>query len=593
MLPGPSVWAMMSTSVFMCVPSKRTICGQCLIVWIQYPLNVELHETANGFEVKAACMSDVADNAGLRNLVVQYASMLRDIVRHPEESWSLGIPEIPVEPLSTATASADNNVPKEDVQVWDDRFDAFREVLATTTKVPASNIHPGTALATLGIDSITAVQISAKTRRVGFRLTSAEIVQSRTVADLLKKLQVFNTTATVDPAATPSIDIPHDHWSSIVSPELVELVEKITPASAGMEWMVGMWQRSRGSRFQHTFAYRLPVDVDSLKLRSAWDQLIRKHAVLRSTFAYDSEGGALRTVIFKPEALASSWSEESLEASEDPSVIVQQQMKEIVSSPPSVNRPFTRAVFLKFPQANYMVMHLHHFQYDAWSLQLLADDFSRIYAGEAPRSSSDIDSFLRHAVPSADVEREQMQYWKTTLQADRAALLPSLLSESISSRRDVYTNYAAISGASKLDKVAREQAVSLQNVFLASWAQIQARHSQSDSPVFSLWHSGRTGDVKDVERMAVPCINVLPFRVSGARTGETLALARHIQEGLQARSTVVEQSRLTKVHEWVGCGEEPLSNVFVNIVKVAPDVEKNDAAFLQSLEVNTVANYIS
>ena len=89
--------------------------------------------------------------------------------------------------------------------------------------------------------------------------------------------------------------------------------------------------------------------------------------------------------------------------------------------------------------------------------------------------------------------------------------------------------------------------------------------------------------------MAVPCINVLPFRVPGAQTGETLTLARRIQEDLQARSAAVEQTRLVKVHEWVGCGEEPLSNVFVNIVKVAPDVEKNGTTFLQNLDVSTAA----
>ena len=480
--------------------------------------------------------------------------MLLETIRRPDEAWSTGLPTVPTEPTLTRAEVNPDHCAEGEAGDWDGHLNKFREVLSATVKVPESNIQPSTFLATLGIDSITAVQISAKARRIGLRLTSADVVQSRTVADLLRKVIAVDVAAmsgTIQVSSSPTIDIPQARWASIILPSVIGSVERVTLTSAGMEWMVGMWQQSHGSRFQHVFGYRLPSDVDPSRLRASWDQLIDRHTILRSTFAYDTETGSLCTVIFKSTALALSMSQENYGPSKDPIEIVNCRMKELVSRPPPVDRPITRAVFLQFPRANYLVLHLHHFQYDAWSLQLIVDDLSCLYADQKPRSSNDISSFVDFAVSSNQAERDQMQYWKSAFRGDHAPLFPALVGAGASTERGVYTDRAAISRTSKLDEIARSQGVSLQNVFLACWAQVQAKHTKTDTPVFSLWHSGRTGDLNDIDRMAVPCINVLPLRTPCVQPGDTLALARCIQEELQGRSATVEQSRLDHPILWL------------------------------------------
>ncbi|KAI0670364.1 hypothetical protein C8Q78DRAFT_1079337 [Trametes maxima] len=562
--------------------------GDAEDISIHYPLNIELHEGENGFIVQAACAADVADAQGLSILVERYAVLLSDMVRRPDEQWDFGLPEVPIT-SNVKREKASEADGDQDVQEWDTRFDAFRDMLSIVTKVPAANISAGTPLATLGVDSITAVQLVARARRIGFRLASSDVVQSRTVGILLQKLKDGKVPTANGVDQSVVVDIPRDRWTTLLTrhdPSSVDLVERITLAAPGMEWMIGMWQRSEGSRFQHVFGYRLPANVDSGKLQKAWDTLLSRHAVLRSTFAYDHEAAAPRIVVFKTEALASSWHLEKLDAVSGDQDAVAQRMKQLVSGPPPILRPITRAVLLQSSKASYLLIHLHHFQYDAWSLQLLADDLERLYLGQAPSSSDDLDGFLRFTVPTPQDEEEQKKYWGHVFTAPRdITLFPALADVRLGTKRDVYTDHVAICGAAKLEKRARELAVSLQSVFLASWAQVQSKHTGSDSATFSLWHSGRTGELKDVERLAVPCINVLPYRVSDARNGSTLELARRIQQDLQARSAIVEQSRLAKVHEWAGAIEQPLSNVFVNIIKVAPEIEKNEGALLEPIEV--------
>lgn len=547
----------------------------------------------NGFTVKAACTPDVADSAGLRELVEQYAAILSAIIRCPDDPWSKGIPEIPLD-SSPVNDIVPSEVAQNDSEVWDNRFHGFRELLSTATKIPSSKILPRTHLAALGIDSITAIQIVAKARRLGLRLTAAEIVRSRSVGDLLRRLEESDSSAADGVVRTASADVPRARWSVILPTNVHELVERVTNATPGMEWLIGMWQRSKGSRFQHAFGFHIASDIDSARLQDAWYKLIHRHAVLRSSFAYDEDLEAPVVVIYKSEGLTSLWTEEALPASDDDLATVQHRMKTLVSHPPPMDRPLTRAILLQSSRGRYLLIHLHHFQYDAWSLPLLVDDLLHIYAGEHPRSSTDLDSFLASIALCTETEQEQMNYWRTAFAESRLPTpFPPLCEQPASVVRFVHTDYSAISGAMALDQRARDLAISLQSVFLASWAQVHGNRAASDNITFSLWHSGRTGNLKGIDRLAAPCINILPFHVTGARRDDTLALARQIQDDLQARNAVVEQSRLLNVHKWAGIGASPLSNVFVNIVKIAPEVGGTTDAALKTLDVRDLLHMTS
>ncbi|KAH9854247.1 hypothetical protein C2E23DRAFT_820117 [Lenzites betulinus] len=555
---------------------------------IHYPLNIELHEEGDRYVVQAACASDVTDAQGLTALAERYAAFLSGIVNHLDEPCAMGIRDLPTSlPSERARPSM---VVGDTSQKWDSRFDAFRDVVSVVTKVPPPKIQTTTPLATLGIDSITAVQLVAKARRVGLYLASSDVVQSQTIGDLLLKLKNTKPQATNgNSRVAVSIDIPRKRWPTLLAryrPSTVDLVERIIPASPGMEWMIGMWQGSGGSRFQHVFGYRLPTTADSAKLEMAWDALLQRHAILRSTFVYDADDAAPRIVVFKSEGMQSSWSSETLEDLDDGLALVEQRMRDLVSHPPSVALPITRALLLQSTRSAYLLIHLHHFQYDAWSLQLLVDDLTRLYSGEALGCSNDLDGFLRFTAPNPETNQQQSRYWKANFAAAKGcALFPSLSVSPDAHGRSVYTDRTALCDAARLARRAQDLAVSLQSVFLACWARVQNKYAGSDGAVFSLWHSGRTGELSDLERLAIPCINVLPYSVSIPRGADDLALARRIQQDLQKRSAVVEHSRLVKVHEWVGVAGKPLSNVFVNIIKVAPDVARDGTPLLAPIDV--------
>lgn len=75
--------------------------------------------------------------------------------------------------------------------------------------------------------------------------------------------------------------------------------------------------------------------------------------------------------------------------------------------------------------------------------------------------------------------------------------------------------------------------------------------------------------------------------VLGLDDSSILEIAKAIQKDLQQRTHVVEQSDQVQVNEWVGAGDEPMCNVFVNIIKVAPVLPMPDA-ILEPVHVSTV-----
>jgi len=467
---------------------------------------------------------------------------------------------------------------------------AHQTILTTLTGAPMSVLKPGTSLAALGIDSIIAIQIVGKYRQAGMKLTASDVMKSRTIGEMLSKI-----TPSGEALAQGRRNI---GYAMVKGPELASIeaqfdaaeIEGISRASSGMKWLIGAWQRSRGTRFQHAFAFQLPLNVDITRLKSGWFSLLDRHAILRSTFACASEHREPRLVTFKTAAVK-SWSEEY--AADEPSFgFILAKMKLLVSTPLSTNVAQARALVVSSRHRPYLILHLHHFQYDAWSLQLLAQELTCLYNATLPAEiSNDMLSFLDYYSPNPHHLAEQKKYWQdrfsSSFQPVMFPVLNANLRTSHATNRLIRTSDACIPHASRCEESARRLGVSLQSIFLACWASVQAKISACCSSTFGLWHSGRKGSLDNLATLAIPCMNVLPMLVLGLEGNSILEIAKAIQKDLQQRTHVVEQSDQVQVNEWVGAGDEPMCNVFVNIIKVAPVLPMPDA-ILEPVHVSTV-----
>ncbi|KAF8163357.1 peptide synthetase [Crassisporium funariophilum] len=550
---------------------------------IQYPLNIEVYQGTESLTLKCACLSDYLTTIDLDLLMDDLHKFIENLLNSPEGLVFEDFPELLVrlpppnsgredigsQPTTTLTSRSGDTT-------LDTIPSNLRDILLELTNAPLNLLKPKTSLVAIGIDSITAIQIVGKFRKAGLIITASDVVSSRTLGDMLKKALAMQETA---PKQSTLHQIGELEEAAIRARfgAAAATIDQVSIASSGMKWLIGAWQRSERSRFQHAFAFQLPQDVDVLRMKHSWISLVRRHPILRSTFA-SVDGNEPRIVTFKFNELCEFWSEDFI-PDDVFQMSVLEKMKTLVSCPPPTHTRLTRAMLYHSSHDSCLVLQLHHFQYDAWSLQLLLHELSRLYQGLDVTNSSNMNSFLGHYASDSQHLVQQQEYWQSRFPQpfEPQFLLPILTDvKAPIQARTIRTNDACIMGISRLEERARFFEVSTQAIFLACWARLQSVLTSSSTSTFGVWHSGRTGPLDDIANLAVPCVNVLPMHVGAVRDFDVIELAKRIQEDLQSRTSVIEQSDQVRVNEWVGAGNQPMCNVFVNIIKVAPDVGTQD-----------------
>lgn len=458
--------------------------------------------------------------------------------------------------------------------------------LASVAQCPVDNISPSQSLVAIGVDSITAISLSAKCKKAGLTISVGDIVTSLTVGELASKATTSDFGTAALHLKSPLLEITTEECRAIIKrfPETRRhRIVSVSAATEGMKWLIAAWQQSFRQRFCHVFAYKLSPDINPQQLREAWRVFMACHPILRSTFASAPGGVDPRVVTFAPDSMEVDLIEECIEHSQD-LLALAEKMKAIVASSLPAGSAQTKGFILTMTSTNsrYLLIRMHHFQYDAFSLQLLLEDLCSVYLGSSPQNTSDTSAFLAAFSPSLANLLEQRLYWQSAMPIP---FLPRHLPKLISDKnrppftgRILVTITSAIPGAAELRKQAQAANLPLHCVLLASWASIQASLSSSDHATFGLWHAGRTGSVPNVLNLAVPCMNVLPIHIPVS--DNLLEVARKVQEDLRKRTPVIQQSSLRDVDEWITGGKSlPLTNVFINVFEITQEDRRENELF--------------
>jgi aryl carrier-like protein len=546
----------------------------------------------DGFSVTLACLSNIMDLESLEHEMSRLEAFLAAVVSQPN---SKAVADVP---LDGRKLPLYNDVPTVSIaprRGIDHLPPALVNVLISVAKCSVDRLDPDSPVAAIGIDSITAIQLSAKCREAGIALTIADIVACRTIGDLATRVAEVEG----QPSARPTNP---DHLAPEVDYQAV--VDRFPPerrgdltisrAASGMKWLICAWQRSHHARFQHVFAYRMTQKIDPERLRTSWTELTARHPILRSTFVSTKSDSDVHIATFSNDRMGSSFAVEPFDDLPDSTDVLQRRMNVIITCPPPIDGPQTCGLLLNGLHSQYLLIRMHHFQYDAWSLALLIEDLSRIYLGQPSTVTSDYEMFMSTFAPTPENLQKQEDYWRSIFSPSfRPAYFPQLrplAGQDGIVPRTVVIAKDAVHGASALEQRARAHGVTLQSVLLACWAYIQSSYISSEQVTFGLWHAGRTGPVKDIDRMAFPCMNVLPMHTNlGSKS--IIDVARSIQDDLRLRTPVVQQTDLQMIDQWIGGAGAPLCNVFVNLIRFSSD--DKEAELFKPVDVSNVPNEIA
>ncbi|KAF1934460.1 condensation-domain-containing protein [Didymella exigua CBS 183.55] len=308
--------------------------------------------------------------------------------------------------------------------------------------------------------------------------------------------------------------------------------------------------------------------VDLRLVRKAWQQVVDRHAILRTIFVESVEYGRFSDQIVLFHAMADVQELQSFG-------------ERITALEFSERRPaHCFSLISKDRQSVHCRLEIDHTLTDGFSVAIIMRDLASAYTGQLPRTPapkySDYIAFLQR-----DSGEAHLQYWTQLLAGAQPCLFPTpstLLSEQSSSIQ--VTVPVPNIRSSVLHAFCRKLNVTLFNVIQAAWAIVLQSYTQSKDVSFGYVTSGRDLPIERVESIMGPLINTLICRTQLRGSSQSLAeLIKGIQTQYLA-GTAHQTTSLGSVYDALGMRGRRLFNTAVFFRPLHLDSISNDTVRL-------------
>lgn len=354
----------------------------------------------------------------------------------------------------------------------------------------------------IGGDSILAIQIISRARQVGLPFTVRQLFQQRTIAQLAAL--VNGATATTAEQKAP------------IQPSVAPTRYPLSPMQLAMFRHLQSTPNSPAYWLQ--FHCRLHGQLDVPAFKAAWQQVVARHAVLRTAFVW--MGDRVEQVV--AETVALPWHEadwQNFSASEQSAQLAQFLAADLRQTPPLTQAPLLRCALMQCsPTSHRFVISHHHLLTDGWSFSLLLQEVMAFY--QAARQEQRVD--LVQPRPYRDyiawLQQQDLAQAETFWQQTLAGIhTPTVFPQTepligpASYAEQAYVLPAAVS--TQLQRLARQNNVTLNTLIQGAVALLLSHVSGERDLVFGITFSGRSPDLPAVETIMGLLINHLPLRV--------------------------------------------------------------------------------
>ena len=268
------------------------------------------------------------------------------------------------------------------------------------------------------------------------------------------------------------------------------------PLSYGQQamWFIHQMEPLDAAYNTH-FAARIVAGIDVAAMRQAFQGLVDRHGVLRTSYRLQGDVPEQRVeaaaeVAFR-EVQAVGWTEERLRA-----VLIEETRRPFDLTTGPVMR--VHLYHLPFDQAVLLVT-IHHIAIDYWSLAVLLDDFRRLYTGQPlPALAAGYDKFVRwqrefisspRGVQSGDYWHDRLSGELPLLQFVKTASAAPPLADAHSSGTFIFQLDRHL--AERLKLLGQSLGATLFTVLLAAFNVMLGRYTHQDDIVVGTPTAGR------------------------------------------------------------------------------------------------------
>lgn len=358
--------------------------------------------------------------------------------------------------------------------------------VARSSRMDIERVDAGRPLLTLGVDSLTAVELQHRLEgATGLHLPFTALLSDLSIRDIVSTLS--------DSGANQSIALPP------ITPAHFADSDR-QPLSEGQRALWFLHQVApTGSAYNIVTAMKASAELDIRALERALVLLVERHAVLRTLFSAQ-DGEPFQRL--QQETRLSVHVEDAAQFTED---MLDRRMHQLAAEPFDLeNGPLFRVHLLRRgPSNQILVFCIHHIITDFWSMALLARDLSELYRSETARDRAALpplplafaDYIRWQAAMLESAEGERLwAYWSRKLSGE----LPILNLPTDRSRPAVQTyNGAAVSLrlgpdlTQRIKSFSQQQGATLYTMLVAAFQVLLSRYTETTDVLVGSPTAGR------------------------------------------------------------------------------------------------------
>ncbi|WP_372094848.1 amino acid adenylation domain-containing protein [Tistrella mobilis] len=426
-----------------------------------------------------------------------------------------------------------------------------------------------------GGDSILSLQLVARARKAGLKLTPKQVFDQPEIARLAAVIDGAAPAATPAPTARPQAPrLPAAQVAALEAlhqsgvGQSLDGVTDILPATPVQRGMIfhtleaaGRADRSGVYVNQLRLTFRGRVDLDALE--AAWAAAIARHPALRTRFEWRHGGDLLQIVHDAAAAPVALFDWSSLPAAAAAARLDDWLADDIARGIDLTRAPAMRlAVFRRPDGGDELVWTNHHAITDGWSTSLVLAELARDYAARVEGGSIDLPAppHTRAYAAWLAAQPDPEPWWRRQIARINQ---PALITEALAAPAEATPGHHQLrvlldpDMTRRLTAAARREQVTLNTLVQGAWALLLGRYAGRDQAVFGVTLAGRPADLPGVEAMAGAFLNTLPLWIDLPGDAAIGPWLRDIQK-LNAELRSVEFSSLADVQRWSGLAGEGL-----------------------------------
>jgi amino acid adenylation domain-containing protein/non-ribosomal peptide synthase protein (TIGR01720 family) len=340
---------------------------------------------------------------------------------------------------------------------------------------------------------------------------------------------------------------------------------------------------------------RMAAALDVMAFLRAWQTVVDRHAILRTSFLWEGLSQPLQVV---NENVNLEWTEEDW--SELSQVEQAARWDELLRQDQTRGFDLSQAPLMRLALVRtgtdgyYFAWSTHHILLDGWSTQFLMQEVFAIYEAYSQGTEVPLRQVRQYRDYIAWLQRQDLRkaeaFWRERL---KGFTEPTIIGIDRGGRganeAEAYGEQSVSlpeEATSGLESLARSYKITLNTVLQGAWGLLLSRYSGTEDVVFGATSSGRTVGPTDIEKMVGLFINTLPVRIQVTPAESLKTYLKKLQER-QTRAQEYEYSPLLQVQSWseVARGRALFESVLVfENYPVDASLQESQSAQLQTGE---------